>query len=82
MILLSGGHYIILRFLNLKTYFFFQGHFPVIGEGNENRCSQQSQHCDDPSEFQCGQGFVDAPICIPYNLTCDGVAHCLGTTLT
>ena len=54
------------------------GRFPVLGDGKENRCSQQSQHCQDQFEFQCGQGFVDAPICIPYNLTCDGISQCPG----
>jgi hypothetical protein len=60
--------------------FTISGRFPIVGDGKENRCSQQSQHCGDDFEFQCGQGFIDAPICIPYNLTCDGVAHCPGNS--
>ena len=46
----------------------------IIEDGK--RCSFTNLQCDDQSEFQCSQSLTKNPICIPYNLTCDGIPHC------
>lgn len=54
----------------------FPHRFPIDPE--RKRCASQKQQCDDPDAFRCAQGAFDgSPVCIPYNLTCDGVNHCL-----
>ena len=40
------------------------------------RCSYTNQHCLDENQFQCSQSLGQSPICVPYNLTCDGLEHC------
>jgi low-density lipoprotein receptor-related protein 1 (alpha-2-macroglobulin receptor) len=50
------------------------GRFLIRQDGK--RCSHTVQHCKDNHDFQCSQSLDQSPICIPYNLTCDGVSHC------
>jgi low-density lipoprotein receptor-related protein 1 (alpha-2-macroglobulin receptor) len=41
------------------------------------RCSTASENCP-PDQFQCsGMASQDPVVCIPYETTCDGIAHCL-----
>ena len=40
------------------------------------RCVHTKNHCSDRMEFQCSQSLDDSPICIPYNLTCNGHENC------
>ena len=46
------------------------GKFPLLPD--QSRCSTRTVECAD--NFQC----TDSEVCIPYNLTCDGVLHCPG----
>ena len=43
---------------------------------NGKRCAYTRRHCENELQFQCSQSLDDSPICIPYNLTCDGLEHC------
>ena len=52
---------------------FLQGRFLMAGG---KRCSYTNQHCLDENQFQCSQSLGQSPICVPYNLTCDGLEHC------
>ncbi len=46
---------------------------------SNSRCSDDFMQCENREDFPCAAGLGDTgdPICIPYNLTCDGVQHCL-----
>ena len=52
----------------------FPGRFLINPNGK--RCAYTRQHCENELEFQCSQSLDESPICIPYNLTCDGLEHC------
>ena len=43
---------------------------------NGKRCAFTPKKCQNSSDFQCSQSLRGDPICIPYELTCDGVNHC------
>ncbi len=50
----------------------YEGRYPIDGK----RCSSSKIKCQDDNEFQCGQTLNSHPICIPYNLTCNGISNC------
>jgi integrin beta 2 len=55
-----------------------EGRFPITSD--PTRCSSRREKCPNPTDdFQCGGGDDHPllPTCIPFNLTCDGVQHCL-----
>ena len=53
--------------------FFFKTRF-LTDDGK--RCVHTENRCSDPMEFQCSQSLDNSPICIPYNLTCNGHENC------
>ena len=68
---------ILIRTLELIAYLFLiieiSGRYLMAGD---KRCSYTNQHCLDENQFQCSQSLGQSPICVPYNLTCDGLEHC------
>ena len=52
----------------------YPGRFLIDAQGK--RCAYTRLHCENENDFQCSQSLNDKPICIPYNLTCDGRPHC------
>ena len=50
-----------------------EGRTPIAGDSQ--RCTNRDEPCKHPFQFQCSEILQD-PICILYNLTCDGISHC------
>ena len=46
---------------------------------DKTRCVSNTLTCSDNRfQFQCSTPMKDgSPICIPFNLTCDGISHCI-----
>ena len=44
-----------------------------------SRCSDSPLTCENPEDFPCAKSVLQNgdPVCIPYNLTCDGIWHCV-----
>jgi hypothetical protein len=60
---MNGVRHMIAETLTQKCSFF------------RSRCSDDLLICPDRNDFPCAQSLGDGgePICIPYNLTCDGI---------